>query len=79
MLYLPAREAVIRGSRSISDEELRKRVDKELTRSGLVVNDPQVLEAMEETGEDGEGNVIGSLQKKGELIHGHKLKTAGLS
>ena len=53
VLYLPAREAVIRGSRSISDEELRKRVDKELTRSGLVVNDPQVLEAMEETGEDG--------------------------
>ena len=53
VLYLPAREAVIRGSRSISDEELRKRVDKELTRSGLVENDPQVLEAMEETGEDG--------------------------
>ena len=37
------------------------------------------LFVFEETGEDGEGNVIGSLQKKGELIHGHKLKTAGLS
>ena len=53
VLYLPAREAVIRGSRTMSEEELRKRVDRELTRSGLVVNDPQVLEAMEETGEDG--------------------------
>ena len=53
VLYLPAREAVIRGSRSISDEELRKRVDRELTRSGLVVDDPQVLNAMEVQGENG--------------------------
>ncbi|RKI69069.1 ATP-dependent nuclease subunit B [bacterium 1xD42-67] len=47
VLYLPAREAVIRGSRTMSEEELRKRVDRELTRSGLVVDDPRVLEAME--------------------------------
>ena len=47
VLYLPAREAVIRGSRTMSDEELRKKVDRELTRSGLVVNDPKVLDAME--------------------------------
>ena len=47
VLYLPAREAVIRGSRSMIDEELRKKVDRELTRSGLVVSDPKVLEAME--------------------------------
>ncbi len=33
----------------------------------------------EETGEDREGNVIGKLQEKGVLLHGHKLKTAGLS
>ena len=37
------------------------------------------LFVFEETGEDKEGNVIGALQRKGELIHGHKLKTAGLS
>jgi ATP-dependent helicase/nuclease subunit B len=53
VLYLPAREAVIRGSRSISDEALRKQVDRELKRSGLVVNDPKVLEAMEARGEGG--------------------------
>ena len=51
VLYLPAREAVIRGSRAMSDEELRKKVDKELVRSGLVVNDRQVLDAMEQQGE----------------------------
>lgn len=53
VLYLPAREAVIRGSRAMSDEELRKKVDKELTRRGLVVDDPRVLDAMEERGENG--------------------------
>ena len=53
VLYLPAREAVIRGSRTMSEEELRKRVDRELARSGLVVDDPRVLEAMEARGEKG--------------------------
>ncbi len=53
VLYLPAREAVIRGSRAMSDEELRKKVDKELVRSGLVVNDRRVLDAMERQGERG--------------------------
>ena len=48
VLYLPAREALIRGSRSMSDEELRRRTDRELTRSGLVVNDRRILDAMEE-------------------------------
>lgn len=53
VLYLPAREALIRGSRAMSDEELRKKVDKELTRSGLVVDDRRVLDAMEARGENG--------------------------
>ena len=53
VLYLPAREAVIRGSRSMSDEELQKKVDRELVRSGLVVDDQKVLDAMEEQGEKG--------------------------
>ena len=33
----------------------------------------------EEEGEDGEGRVMGRLQKKGVLLRGHKLKAAGLS
>ena len=33
----------------------------------------------EETGEDGNGNIIGKLERKGELLHGDKLKSAGLS
>ncbi len=53
VLYLPAREAVIRGSRTMSDRELQRKVDKELTRSGLVRGDRAVLDAMEEQGEEG--------------------------
>ncbi|MCI8530150.1 MAG: CpaF family protein [Lachnospiraceae bacterium] len=33
----------------------------------------------EEKGEDAEGNIMGKLQKKGELFRGNKLKSAGLS
>lgn len=33
----------------------------------------------EEAGQDGEGNIIGRLQKKGVLLHENKLKAAGLS
>ena len=53
VLYLPARDAVIRGSRGMSEEAWRKALDKELTRSGLVLDEPEVLQAMEQVGEGG--------------------------
>ncbi len=37
------------------------------------------LFAFEERGQDAQGNILGALQKKGELIHERKLKAAGLS
>ncbi|MCM1120254.1 MAG: CpaF family protein [bacterium] len=36
------------------------------------------LYQFEETGEDGEGRVIGSLVRRGGVLHDHKLKAAGL-
>ena len=51
VLYLPARDAVVRGSRSMSEEQRQKAVDKELVRRGLVLDDPEVLSAMEQGGE----------------------------
>ena len=47
VLYLPARAAVIQGSRGMDERERKKRMDAELRRHGLVLNDPEVLEAME--------------------------------
>lgn len=37
------------------------------------------LYEFEEAGQDGKGNIIGRLQKKGALLHENKLKAAGLS
>ena len=37
------------------------------------------LYAYEETGEDGQGGVVGRLQERGQLRNGEKLKAAGLS
>ncbi|NCB62285.1 MAG: ATP-dependent nuclease subunit B [Clostridia bacterium] len=51
VLYLPAREAVIQGSRAMDDEERRKKADAELRRHGLVLDDAEVVEAMEAAGE----------------------------
>ena len=53
VLYLPAREAVVAGSRAMTEEERRKKVDAELRRRGIVLDDPEVLAAMEELGEGG--------------------------
>jgi ATP-dependent helicase/nuclease subunit B len=47
VLYLPAREAVISGSRDMTQEERQRLVDKELTRKGLILDDPAVIQAME--------------------------------
>jgi len=51
VLYLPAREAVIAGSRRMDEEERQKEVDALLRRKGLVLEDAEVLEAMEHSAE----------------------------
>ncbi len=53
VLYLPARDAVVAGSRTMTEEAARRAVDKELRRRGLVLDDPAVLAAMESPGEEG--------------------------
>ncbi len=47
VLYFPARDVLINSSRGISNEELRAAMEKELRRSGMLLSDPEVLEAME--------------------------------
>ena len=53
VLYLPARDAVIAGSRTMTEAARRQAVDKELRRRGLVLDEPEVLEAMEHPGPEG--------------------------
>ncbi|MCL2391937.1 MAG: PD-(D/E)XK nuclease family protein [Oscillospiraceae bacterium] len=51
VLYVPARDALIKASRNLSDEDIKKSISKELRRGGLLLNDPTVIDAME-TGEE---------------------------
>lgn len=47
MLYLPARDEILPAERGISQEALQKEREKTLKRSGLLLEDPAVLQAME--------------------------------
>ena len=47
VLYLPARDVILRSDRNISPEKLRDMMHKELRRSGMVLSHPKVLQAME--------------------------------
>ena len=53
VLYLPARDAVLAGSRSMSESERRRAMDRELQRKGLILDEPEVLAAMEHAGPEG--------------------------
>ena len=76
VLYLPARDAVVKGSRSMTDEAWRKQLDRELTRSGLVLDDPAVLSAMEEPGETGYRFLPLKVSKSTGAVSGEALATA---
>ena len=76
VLYLPAREAVVAGSRSMTEEAVRRAVDRELKRRGLVLDEPTVLEAMEHPGEEGFRFLPVKLSAKTGNITGEALVSA---
>ena len=92
VLYLPARDATVKGSRTMSDEDWRKSMDKELTRSGIVLDDPEVLNAMENPSDGAyrflplkvtkstgkiSGDALASAEQLGKLgRHVHEILTA---
>lgn len=47
VLYVPVREPVLRGRRDFSEEEVSRELSAMLRRSGLVLDDPKVVDAME--------------------------------
>ena len=47
VLYLPARDVLVTQRRGVTREALRAALDKELRRSGMVLGEPEVLQAME--------------------------------
>ena len=51
VLYVHAREALIAGNRGVTEEECRKIAREALRREGLVLDDEEVLRAMEDWGD----------------------------
>ena len=47
VLYTPARDVILRTERGVTEEKIRAALDKELRRSGMVLAEPEVLQAME--------------------------------
>jgi ATP-dependent helicase/nuclease subunit B len=47
VLYVPARDVILKAQRNATDEDIEKSREKELRRGGLVLRDPLVLDAME--------------------------------
>ena len=47
VLYIPARDVTLSASADISDEEIAKERAKQIKRSGLILDDPAVINAME--------------------------------
>lgn len=47
VLYIPARDIMVSGKQRLTDEEVAVEQKKQLRRSGLLLEDPAILEAME--------------------------------
>ncbi len=75
VLYTPAREIIVSGKHGMNEEDRRKEVDKKLRRSGLVLNDPEVLEAMEAR-EGGDYRFLPLKAKKDGSVSGSALVSA---
>ena len=67
VLYIPARDVIVSGNRNMSEEERRKLVDKQLRRKGLVLDEPEVLAAMERVGEEGIRFLPVKINRSGEM------------
>ena len=76
VLYLPARAAVAKGSRSMTERERQKQTDAELRRHGLILDDPEVLEAMEAINEGGPRFLPVKVSSRTGTITGEALVTA---
>ena len=75
VLYLPARDVLLSGSREMDGDERIKAADKALRRSGLLLRDEEVLWAMEQWGANGPRFLPLRVGRSG-AISGDSLATA---
>lgn len=77
VLYLPAREVVVSGRRNMSEEARQKKVDEELKRKGILLDEPDVLEAMEHPKEGSVRFLPVKVNGKTGKVSGDSLVSAG--
>ena len=75
VLYLPARDALVSGSRAMEATQRQALLDKELVRRGLVLDDEEVIQAMEH-GEGGMRFLPLKVSARTGAISGDALVTA---
>ncbi|MCD8382125.1 MAG: PD-(D/E)XK nuclease family protein [Clostridiales bacterium] len=75
VLYLPARDLLIPGSREMDGDARKRKTDRALRRSGLLLRDEEVLWAMEQWGADGPRFLPFQVSRNG-AISGDCLATA---
>lgn len=77
VLYLPARDLILTGTRDMTPEQRQAEVDKKLRRSGMLLNDPEVLAAMESIGATGKHRFLPlKVSKRSGEITGDSLASA---
>ena len=77
VLYLPARDLILSGSRDMTPAQRQAEVDKKLRRSGMLLDNPEVLAAMETLDATGKHRFLPlKVSKKTGEITGDSLATA---
>ena len=70
VLYLPARDVLIKAGRESAPEKIRAAMDKELRRSGMLLSHPEVLNAMEHGALENPRFLPLSIDKNGSITKG---------
>ena len=77
VLYLPARDLILSGSRSMTEQQRQREIDKQLRRSGMLLDDPDLLAAMEHVEPGGAPRFLPiRVSKRTGAISGDSLATA---
>lgn len=74
VLYIHAKETVLSGTRGMSQEEYRKKMQECLRREGLILDDGDVIRAMEDWGEGAPRFLPLKQEKNGELKSDYLVK-----
>jgi ATP-dependent helicase/nuclease subunit B len=78
VLYTPTRDPIVPGARGMTDEQIKAALRRNLRRSGMVLDDPRVLQAMEHSAleEPCYLPVTAKRDKEGKLLLGGSLASS---